>query len=89
VSSAAVRESPARGAQHFHADLRNTARVASLADLREAHLLARLALGGRKTLANTLKYVLVAMSANVGNMISLAVASLWLPCLPLVRRVET
>ncbi|HEX2871763.1 MAG TPA: HAD-IC family P-type ATPase, partial [Polyangiaceae bacterium] len=39
---------------------------------------------GRKTFANTLKYVLMAMSANVGNMISMAVASLWLPFLPLL-----
>jgi len=39
---------------------------------------------GRKTFANTLKYLLMAMSANVGNMISMAVASLWLPFLPLL-----
>jgi P-type Mg2+ transporter len=39
---------------------------------------------GRKTFANTLKYVLMAMSANVGNMISMALASLWLPFLPLL-----
>jgi Mg2+-importing ATPase len=39
---------------------------------------------GRKTFANTLKYVLMTMSANLGNMISMAVASLWLPFLPLL-----
>lgn len=39
---------------------------------------------GRRTFANTLKYVLMGMSANVGNMISMAVASLWLPFLPLL-----
>ena len=39
---------------------------------------------GRKTFANTLKYLLMTMSANLGNMISMAVASLWLPFLPLL-----
>lgn len=39
---------------------------------------------GRRTFANTLKYVLMGMSANVGNMISMAIASLWLPFLPLL-----
>jgi len=39
---------------------------------------------GRKTFANTLKYVLTTMSANLGNMISMAVASLVLPFLPLL-----
>jgi Mg2+-importing ATPase len=38
---------------------------------------------GRKTFANTLKYVLITMSANLGNMISMAAASLVLPFLPL------
>jgi Mg2+-importing ATPase len=38
---------------------------------------------GRKTFANTLKYVLITTSANLGNMVSMAVASLFLPFLPL------
>jgi Mg2+-importing ATPase len=38
---------------------------------------------GRATFANTLKYVLTTMSANLGNMISMAAASLFLPFLPL------
>lgn len=38
---------------------------------------------GRRTFANTLKYVLTTTSANLGNMISMAVASLVLPFLPL------
>lgn len=38
---------------------------------------------GRKTFANTLKYVLTTTSANLGNMASMAVASLFLPFLPL------
>jgi Mg2+-importing ATPase len=39
---------------------------------------------GRHTFANTLKYVLTTTSANLGNMISMAVASLVLPFLPLL-----
>jgi Mg2+-importing ATPase len=38
---------------------------------------------GRRTFANTLKYVLITTSANLGNMISMAAASLLLPFLPL------
>jgi len=38
---------------------------------------------GRRTFANTLKYVLMTTSANLGNMVSMAVASLFLPFLPL------
>jgi Mg2+-importing ATPase len=38
---------------------------------------------GRKTFANTLKYVLITTSANLGNMVSMAVVSVVLPFLPL------
>lgn len=38
---------------------------------------------GRRIFANTLKYVLTTTSANLGNMISMAAASLALPFLPL------
>ncbi len=38
---------------------------------------------GRHTFANTLKYILTTTSANLGNMMSMAVASLLLPFLPL------
>lgn len=38
---------------------------------------------GRRTFANTLKYVLTTTSANLGNMVSMAVGSLFLPFLPL------
>jgi Mg2+-importing ATPase len=38
---------------------------------------------GRKTFANTLKYVLTTTSANLGNMVSMAAASVFLPFLPL------
>jgi Mg2+-importing ATPase len=39
---------------------------------------------GRRTFANTLKYVLTTTSANLGNMLSMAAASLFLPFLPLL-----
>jgi Mg2+-importing ATPase len=39
---------------------------------------------GRKTFANTLKYILITTSANLGNMVSMAAASLFLPFLPLL-----
>jgi P-type Mg2+ transporter len=38
---------------------------------------------GRNTFANTLKYILITTSANLGNMVSMAAASLFLPFLPL------
>lgn len=41
---------------------------------------------GRRTFANTLKYVFVATSANFGNMFSMAGASLFLPFLPLLPK---
>jgi Mg2+-importing ATPase len=39
---------------------------------------------GRRTFANTIKYVLITTSANLGNMISMAAASVVLPFLPLL-----
>jgi Mg2+-importing ATPase len=41
---------------------------------------------GRKTFANTMKYVFMASSANFGNMFSMAGASLILPFLPLLPK---
>ena len=41
---------------------------------------------GRRTFANTLKYVFMATSANFGNMFSMASASLLLPFLPLLPK---
>ena len=38
---------------------------------------------GRKTFANTLKYILITTSANLGNMVSMAGVSLLVPFLPL------
>jgi Mg2+-importing ATPase len=39
---------------------------------------------GRRTFANTMKYIAITTSANFGNMVSMAVASLALPFLPLL-----
>ncbi len=41
---------------------------------------------GRRTFANTLKYVFITTSANFGNMVSMAAASLFLPFLPLLAK---
>jgi Mg2+-importing ATPase len=41
---------------------------------------------GRRTFANTLKYVFMASSANFGNMFSMAGASLFLPFLPMLPK---
>ena len=40
---------------------------------------------GRETFANTLKYIFITTSANFGNMLSMAGASLFLPFTPLAR----
>ncbi|MEI6242702.1 MAG: magnesium-translocating P-type ATPase [Chlamydiota bacterium] len=51
--------------------------------------LAVLAVGvmeGRKTFANTMKYIFMATSANFGNMFSMAGASLFLPFLPMLPK---
>lgn len=49
----------------------------------DLRVLAEGILAGRKTFANTLKYIFMATSANFGNMFSMAGASLILPFLPL------
>ncbi|MGV1005014.1 MAG: magnesium-translocating P-type ATPase [Candidatus Nanopelagicales bacterium] len=41
---------------------------------------------GRRTFANTMKYVRVTISANFGNMLSMAAAALFLPFLPMLPR---
>jgi Mg2+-importing ATPase len=38
---------------------------------------------GRRTYANIMKYIRMGTSSNVGNMVTMAIASLWLPFLPL------
>jgi len=41
---------------------------------------------GRRTFANTLKYIVITTSANFGNMVSMAVAAPFLPFLPLAAK---
>ncbi len=41
---------------------------------------------GRRTFANTLKYISITTSANFGNMLSMALATLFLPFLPLLPK---
>lgn len=48
------------------------------------HELAQGVIEGRKTFANTMKYLRMSLSSNFGNMISMAAASLFLPFLPML-----
>jgi Mg2+-importing ATPase len=41
---------------------------------------------GRRTFANTLKYIAMAISSNFGNMVSMALAAPFLPYLPLLAK---
>ncbi|MBO0764824.1 MAG: magnesium-translocating P-type ATPase [Hyphomicrobiaceae bacterium] len=50
---------------------------------RDLEVLRSGVLDGRRTFANTLKYIFITTSANFGNMISMAAATLVLPFLPL------
>lgn len=43
-------------------------------------------LDGRRTFTNTLKYVSITTSANFGNMISMAIATLFVPFLPMLAK---
>lgn len=53
---------------------------------RDLSVLVRGVDDGRKTFANTMKYISITTSANFGNMISMAGASLYLPFLPLLAK---
>jgi Mg2+-importing ATPase len=53
---------------------------------RDLGILAEAVGEGRRTFANTLKYVFMATSANFGNMFSMAGASLLLPFLPMLPK---
>lgn len=50
---------------------------------RDLDVLADGVSGGRRTFANTLKYVCIAIAGNFGNMVSMAIASPFLPFLPM------
>ncbi len=51
---------------------------------RDLNVLLRGVDDGRRTFANTMKYIAITTSANFGNMVSMAIASLALPFLPLL-----
>ena len=51
---------------------------------KDLHVLRQGIEEGRRTFANTLKYVYMATSANFGNMFSMAAATLFLPFLPML-----
>jgi Mg2+-importing ATPase len=53
---------------------------------RDLDVLRRGVEGGRRTFANTLKYISLSTSANFGNMLSMALATPLLPFLPLVAK---
>jgi Mg2+-importing ATPase len=53
---------------------------------RDLNVLIEAVREGRRTFANTLKYVFMATSANFGNMFSMAGISLFLPFLPLLPK---
>jgi len=53
---------------------------------RDLDVLRRGVEDGRRTFANTLKYICITTSANFGNMISMALATPLLPFLPLVAK---
>lgn len=54
--------------------------------VRELEVLKGGILQGRRTFANTLKYIKITVSANFGNMVSMALATLWLPFLPMTAK---
>lgn len=53
---------------------------------RDLDVLRRGVVLGRSTFANTMKYVLATISANFGNMLSMAIASAFMPFLPLLAK---
>jgi Mg2+-importing ATPase len=53
---------------------------------RDLDVLRQGVVDGRRTFANTLKYIEITTSANFGNMISMAVATLFVPFLPLLAK---
>ncbi len=86
-----INDAPALHAADVSISVQNAADVAkSAADIvlleQDLGVLTEGVREGRKTFANTLKYVFMATSANFGNMFSMAGASLFLPFLPLLPK---
>jgi Mg2+-importing ATPase len=53
---------------------------------RDLNVLTEGVLDGRRTFANTFKYVAIAVSSNFGNMVSMALGTLLVPFLPLLAK---
>lgn len=51
---------------------------------KDLHVLYQGVIEGRKTFANVMKYIKMGTSSNFGNMVSVAVASIFLPFLPML-----
>ncbi len=51
---------------------------------KDLHVLIDGVLEGRKTFANVMKYIMMGTSSNFGNMVSVAIASMFLPFLPML-----
>ncbi len=51
---------------------------------KDLHVLYEGVIEGRKTFANVMKYIKMGTSSNFGNMVSVAIASLFLPFLPML-----
>jgi Mg2+-importing ATPase len=86
-----INDAPALHAADVSVSVQNAADVAkAAADIvlleQDLGVLEQGVREGRKTFANTLKYVFMATSANFGNMFSMAGASLFLPFLPLLPK---
>ncbi|MEO7427525.1 MAG: magnesium-translocating P-type ATPase [Fibrobacteria bacterium] len=65
----------------------STKQAADIVLLRkDLHVLADGVREGRRAFANTLKYVFITSSANLGNMVAMAAASLFTPFLPMLPK---
>ncbi len=84
-----INDAPSLRAADIGISVNNAVDVAkATADLillhKSLHELVGGVIEGRKTFANTLKYLMMSLSSNFGNMFSMAGASLFLPFLPML-----
>ncbi|MBI3385725.1 magnesium-translocating P-type ATPase [Candidatus Gottesmanbacteria bacterium] len=88
-----INDAPSLRAADIGISVNNAADVAKeSADIillhKSLHVLYEGVMEGRKTFANVMKYLNMGLSANFGNMFSIAVASLFFPFLPLLPRAR-
>lgn len=84
-----VNDAPSLHASDVGISVNNAVDVAKeSADLillhKDLHVLIDGVLEGRKTFSNVMKYIMMGTSSNFGNMFSVAIASLFLPFLPML-----